>query len=88
MHGAHPALYFDENEPFVQALLSAYKEVTGEMDAKPMTIGGATYARALPRALAFGPCFPNKDNLCHHVNERMSVEDFINTFKIFYIKRI
>lgn len=85
MHGAHPALYFDENDPFVQALLSAYKEVTGEMDAKPMTIGGATYARALPRALAFGPCFPNKDNLCHHVNERMSVEDFINTFKIYRI---
>lgn len=85
MEGSHPALYFEENDPFVQTLLNAYKEVTGQTDARPMTIGGATYARALPRALAFGPCFPDKDNLCHHVNERMSVKDFMDTFNIYRI---
>lgn len=85
MEGAHPALYFDENDPFVQTLLNAYKEVTGRNDARPLTIGGATYARALPRALAFGPCFPDEENMCHQVNERMSVKDFKDTFKIYRI---
>ena len=83
MEGAHPSLYFAEDDPFVQTLLNAYKEVTKDYDARPMTIGGATYARALPRALAFGPCFPKNDNLCHHVNERVRVEDFVATFNIY-----
>lgn len=82
MH-AHPCLYFDENDPFVQTLLNAYKSVTGDYDCKPLTIGGATYARALPRALAFGPVFPDRENLCHQVDERMSLEDIRKTFDIY-----
>ena len=79
---AHPCLYFPKDHPFVQTLLSAYTEVTGEKDAQPQTIGGATYARAIPNTLAFGPVFPFRDNLCHQVNERVSLEDFEKNFLI------
>ncbi len=38
----------------VQALLQAYNEATGKQ-AKPFTMGGATYAREFPHAVSFGP---------------------------------
>lgn len=38
----------------VQALLRAYNEATGQQ-AKPFTMGGATYAREFPHAVSFGP---------------------------------
>lgn len=38
----------------VQALLRAYNEETGRQ-ARPFTMGGATYAREFPHAVSFGP---------------------------------
>lgn len=79
---AHPCLYFPKDHPFVQTLLASYIEVTGDVNAQPQTIGGATYARAIPNTLAFGPVFPDRENLCHQVNERVSLEDFEKNFLI------
>ena len=44
----------DPSSPVIQALLSAYKEATGE-DAEPQTMGGGTYARHFRCAASFGP---------------------------------
>ena len=41
----------------IQALMSAYEEVTG-VETHPFTIGGATYAREFPHAVSFGPADP------------------------------
>ncbi len=41
----------------IQALLSAYNQVTGE-DRKPFTIGGGTYAREFTAGASFGPEMP------------------------------
>ena len=38
----------------VQALVSAYNDVTG-LDGKPFTMGGATYARRFAHGVGFGP---------------------------------
>lgn len=46
--------YMDPAMPEVQALLSAYYEIF-ERDDKPIVIGGGTYARKFPKAVAFGP---------------------------------
>ena len=82
MKHSHPCLYFPKNHPFVQTLLKAYAEVTGDENAQPQTIGGATYARAIPNTLAFGPVFPDRENLCHQTNERVSLEDFEKNYLI------
>lgn len=70
-----PNLYIPEDSPLVQALLSAYTEVTGE---KPECLycGGGTYARELPNAVAFGPTFPNLETNIHNVDESFPIELF------------
>lgn len=47
------ANYVEKDSFFVQALTNAYNMVTGE-DAQPYTMGGGTYARKIPNAVAFG----------------------------------
>ncbi len=65
----------DEDDPLVRRLLGAYNSVTGRAD-KPFAIGGATYARALERGVAFGPMFPWQESTIHQKNENASLEDF------------
>ena len=50
--------YFSPEEPVVQSLMDIYREVTGEQEAQPYTMGGGTYARKLPRTVGFGPGMP------------------------------
>ena len=69
----HPSLYIAADHPLVAGLLAAYREVTGDMTA-PLTIGGATYARALPCAVAFGPVFPGDEEMCHQVDEYVRLD--------------
>ena len=47
----------DPESGYVQALLSAYNEATGD-HAKPFTQGGGTYARKFSCAASFGPEMP------------------------------
>ena len=54
--------------------MNVYKEVTQDNEAKPIVIGGATYARALPNTLAFGPVFPKQKELAHEPNEFIEIE--------------
>ena len=49
-----PPFSTSAEHPAVQALLSVYREVTGE-PAEPFSMGGGTYARNFPCAVSFGP---------------------------------
>jgi succinyl-diaminopimelate desuccinylase len=49
--------YVDKDSFFVKALCKSYRQVTGD-DAEPYAMGGGTYARKLPNAVAFGPALP------------------------------
>lgn len=69
----HPALYIAADHPLIVNLLAAYREVTGDM-TPPRCIGGATYARALPCAVAFGPVFPGDEEMCHQVDEYVRLD--------------
>lgn len=53
-------LYMPADSEVVRRLLKVYREETGRED-KPKCIGGATYAKALPNVLAFGPIFPEDE---------------------------
>ena len=70
---AHPSLYLAPDHPLVSNLLDAYEEVMGDRPA-PLCIGGATYARALPNAVAFGPVFPGDEEMCHQVDEYVRLD--------------
>ena len=52
------ASYIPKDSPVVTALMDVYRQVTGDWDAQPYTMGGGTYAKHLPNAAAFGPEFP------------------------------
>lgn len=45
----------DASHPAVQTLIDVYREVTGDEDAKPFSMGGGTYARNFACAVSFGP---------------------------------
>ncbi len=38
-------------------LEKAYRDVTGDVINQPFTVGAATFARAMPNTVAFGPIF-------------------------------
>lgn len=80
--GSHPPLYVPKDHPLVTALREAYSSVTGE-DASPIAVGGATYARAIPTAVAFGPVFPGEQSNIHQTDERVSLKAFALTTEIY-----
>lgn len=80
--GTHRPLLIPKDHPLVVKLSEAYREVTGK-DAEPESIGGATFARALPAAVAFGPVFPDGEDNIHRANERVSLKTFELLMKIY-----
>jgi len=75
-------LYTPSDSPVLGALLSAYREVTGD-DSRPISIGGRTYAKAMPNMVAFGPNFPGHENREHMEDEYILVEDFLKLEEIY-----
>lgn len=76
------------DSPEVQALISAYRSVTGFEDAAPFTMGGGTYARKFSRAVSFGPEMPDLQipewgGGMHAANEVMSEEHLRLAFMIY-----
>jgi len=68
-----PCLYMPTDSELVKRLMNVYKETTGR-DDKPKCIGGATYAKALPNVLAFGPLFPGDENREHKPDEYVEID--------------
>lgn len=72
IHSNHP-LYVPEDSFLVTTLLDAYNSVTGE-NAKPLVIGGGTYAKTMNNCVAFGPEFAGDEQTMHQTNEYISIE--------------
>jgi predicted dipeptidase len=67
-------LVFDPRAPLVQRLLAAWQRATGEPPV-PIVSAGGTYAKRVPRAIAFGMWFPGKPYPGHDVDERAPIAD-------------
>lgn len=65
-------LYCPENHPLVTTLMGVYNDYMGEA-ARPICIGGGTYAKAMPNILAFGPIFPGDEVTEHQPDEYISL---------------
>ena len=75
-------LYVPADNFLVQTLKKVYEEVTGA-EAKLISIGGGTYARAIKNAVAFGPLFPGKPELAHQKDEYIEVDDLIKSAELY-----
>ena len=75
--------YVSKDSDLVKKLMKAYKEVTGD-NSEPITIGGGTYAREIGNAVAFGPMFLGREDVCHIANEYMFIEDFDKAVEIYF----
>ncbi len=72
--------YVPADDPVVEKLIGVYREVTGERDAQPFTIGGGTYAKAFGRKfVAFGPEFPGMEPTnVHNADENIRKDVFLD----------
>lgn len=75
--------YVNPDSSLVQTLMKCYQEVTGDYVNPPITIGGGTYARAIGNAVAFGPLFVGREDVCHIANEYIIEEDFYKAIEIY-----
>ena len=70
-------LYVSPESTLVKTLLDVYIKHTGDQEAKPMVIGGGTYARSIPNVVAFGPHFPGRPSFIHQKDEYMLLDDLL-----------
>ncbi len=81
-------LYFPLESPLVTKLWKAYQKVTGDMETKPFTMGGGTYAKGIHNCIAFGGGFPNRENThAHDCNEFTSISALLKQTEV-YIEAI
>ena len=70
------ALYVDPRTPYIQTLLQVYGEMT-DFQPGTLSIGGGTYAKAIPNIVAFGPIFPGDAVREHLPNEYWEIEKLV-----------
>lgn len=90
----NPPNYFDPASSYVKLLTEIYNQVMGT-DAKPYVMGGGTYARKIPRAVAFGPGglpadaselrLPAGHGGCHAPDELQSISNLRIALKIYVL---
>lgn len=79
---AHKAkLYIPEDSQLVQTLLKVYTDHT-DLNGRPISIGGGTYAKSLPNILAFGPIFPGDEVREHKPDEFIEIPKLMKTAQI------
>lgn len=80
-HVHKPKLYLPPSSPLVQKLLDVYRQATGD-NAPPKSIGGGTYAKAMPNILAFGPIFPGDEVTEHKPDEYLEIDRMVQLAQI------
>lgn len=77
------SLSFPEDDPHIAKLMQVYKEYTGDTKAKPLGMGGTTFAKAFKNAVAFGPTFPGMAKVEHQPDEYMEIDHLIRCTEIY-----
>ena len=77
-------IYREKDSLLVSTLQNLYREVTGDLTSEPIAIGGGTYARCLPNAVAFGPVFPDGNaGGAHTINEYADIDELIKAARLY-----
>lgn len=77
------SLNFPEDDDHIRKLLQVYKDFTGDTQAKPLGMGGTTFAKAFQRAVAFGPTFPGMAKVEHQPDEYMEIDHLVRCTEIY-----
>lgn len=75
-------LYFPLDREPVLSIVEAYRIETGDMESAPTTMGGGTYARAVPNTVSIGTGWPG-DGPAHEHDERIKVSHLLKMSKIY-----
>lgn len=83
--------YMEKDHPFVELLMDAWREETG-LTGEPYVMGGGTYARHIPNAVAFGTGMerdlsplgmPEGHGSCHGADETEVLENLLKAVSIY-----
>jgi succinyl-diaminopimelate desuccinylase len=74
-------LYVSSDTEFIKKLQKVYEEKTGDK-AELISIGGGTYAKAMPNVVAFGPIFKGEPLVEHKPNEFIAIDSLIRNVQI------
>ncbi len=80
-HSYKKPLYMPPESELIRCLQKVYEEQTGE-PARLISIGGGTYAKAMPNIVAFGPIFPGDEACEHKPNEYVELDKLMKNAKI------
>ncbi len=80
--GKKDPLYVSKDSYLVKTLCRIFNEATS-LNAEPIAIGGATYARAFDNFVSFGANLPNQKDLCHQTDEFISVDNLLLACNIY-----
>ena len=78
----HENLYIDPDSPLIKELLDVYVKATGDTTG-PLQVGGGTYARELPNAVAFGSTPLGLDINMHRADENFPIEQLFKNYEIY-----
>lgn len=81
-YGFMDPAFSPKDSKLAKTLLNVYRDYTGD-DSEPLTMGGGTYARAMPNVVAFGPLFPGREATEHMKNEYILVSDLMDIKEIY-----
>ena len=81
--GGSDGFVADPDSDFVRILMHSYQSETGDMDSKPLAIGGGTYARESKNSVAFGAQFVGRDYRMHGHDEFFPLSDFFDNMQIY-----
>jgi succinyl-diaminopimelate desuccinylase len=76
-----PSLYFPIDHPLVQTIVEVYRAETGDMK-EPQTMGGGTYARAVPNTISVGTGWIG-DGEPHQTDERIKAAHLLKMARIY-----
>lgn len=82
-HDYLKSIYVPLDSELITTLVSAYQEITGDMESQPVASGGATYARAMNNCVAFGCVLPGSPKTEHQPNEYIILDDIKKAMKIY-----
>ena len=69
--------YIAPDTELVSTLVDVYGELSGDRDAKPLSIGGGTYAREFTNAVAVGVTQPGRPDKCHVADECILLSEML-----------
>lgn len=82
MFGTQEPLYVSKDSYLVKTLVQIYNKKTNS-NKEAIAIGGGTYARAFKNFISYGMTMPGDLDMCHQVDEFVSIDKLILSSKIY-----